>query len=187
MPLLLLPLAVLVFALAWVLLLPLVLRQRYRQGHARRRARSWLLRVNAWGFVLSLASFVATAWLSTRWSAPALHDAAIGVAAGGVLAVAGIALTRFDATAAGVHYTPSRWMALLLTLLVAVRILAGLWWSFERVSGTASPPLAHALQVGGAWMVGGLLLGYAAAYAVGILLRHRRLQRRATASAGGRG
>ncbi|HST44874.1 MAG TPA: DUF1453 domain-containing protein [Luteimonas sp.] len=176
--LLLLPLALLLFGVAWIVLLPLVLRQRYRQGHARRRAYRWLLRVNAWGFLVSVAGFLATAWLATSWSPPALRDAALGAAVGAPLALAGIALTRFEVRADGVHYTPNRWMALLLTLLVAARIAAGVWWSWARFGGGASTtPLAHALQAGGVWAVGGMLLGYAATYAWGIHLRHRRLVR----------
>ena len=177
--LLLLPLLPLVFAVAWLLLLPLVLRQRYRQGHARRRAYRWLLRVNAWGFLLSVAGFMATAWLATSWSPPALQDAALGAAVGVLLGLAGVALTRFEWRPDGLHYTPNRWMALLLTLLVAARIVAGLWWSWERLAGGthAATPLAHALQAGGVWAVGGMLLGYAATYAWGVHLRHRRLTR----------
>lgn len=176
--LLLLPLGLLLFGIAWMLLLPLVLRQRYRQGHARRRAYRWLLRVNAWGFLVSLAGFIATAWLATLWSPPALHDAALGACVGVLLGLIGIALTRFELRADGMHYTPNRWMALVLTLLVAARIAAGLWWSWERLAGTPpATPLAHALQAGGVWAVGGMLLGYAATYAWGVHFRHARLAR----------
>ena len=78
-----------------------------------------------------------------------------------------------------IHYTPNRWMALLLTALVAARIVAGLWWSWSRMAGTGAdaPPLAHALQAGGVWAVGGMLLAYAAVHGWGVDLRHRRLLR----------
>lgn len=178
--LLLLPLLVPVLLVAALLLVPLTLRQRYRMGHARRRAWPWLLRVNAWGFLASLVLFVAGAWLGTHWSAAALQDAGLGAVAGMVMGMLGVALTRFSRDGRVFHYVPNRWMALVLTLLVASRIVAGLWWSWRRIGGGAATQghvsgWEHWLDAGGVWAIGGLLLGYASTYAWGIHLRHRAL------------
>lgn len=79
MPLLLLPLLLLALVVAWFVLLPLSLRQRYRAGRARRRAQGWVLRINAWVLLLSLPGFLAAAWLGTAWSADAPRDAVAGL------------------------------------------------------------------------------------------------------------
>jgi hypothetical protein len=177
--LLLLPLLVPALLACALLLVPLTLRQRYRTGHARRRAWPWLLRINAWGFLVSLVLFVAGAWLATHWSAAALRDAVLGTGAGLVLGLAGVALTRFHRDGRAVYYTPSRWMALVLTLLVASRVVAGLWWSWRRLGGSAATAgeasWNHWLDAGGVWAIGGLLLGYAVTFAWGVHLRHRAL------------
>ena len=181
MPLvLLLPLLVPVVLACALLLVPLALRQRYRMGHARRRAWPWLLRVNAWGFLVSLLLFLAGAWLATHWTAAALRDALLGAAVGLVLGLAGVALTRFHRDGRALYYTPNRWMALVLTLLVASRIVAGMWWSWRRLGGGAAGTAGagswnHWIDAGGVWAIGGLLLGYAGTYAWGIHLRHRAL------------
>jgi hypothetical protein len=113
-----------------------------------------------------------------------LRDAVLGAGAGLALGVLGVALTRFDRDRDVVYYTPNRWMALALTLVVAGRIVAGVWWSWRRVGGgamaatTADPASATWgawLDAGGVWTIAGLLLGYATAFAWGVSLRHRAL------------
>ncbi len=178
MPLLLLfPLLAVVVAALWVVLLPLTLRQRYRAGSARRRAHGWVLRVNAWVLSLSLPTFVLTAWLAGRWSPEALPDAGIGLALGVVVGLAGVALLRIEHDDERLYYTPNRWLTLLLTLAVALRILLGVFWTWRRASGADAGAAGWELwlDAGGLWTVGGLLLGYAATLAVGL---HRRVARR---------
>jgi hypothetical protein len=75
MPLLIVPLVVLVLLALWLLLLPVSLWQRYRMGKARRRARPWLVRFNAWALLVSLLLFVAgmaltNVWWPGRWPMP---------------------------------------------------------------------------------------------------------------------
>ena len=178
MPLLLLfPLLAVVVAALWVVLLPLTLRQRYRAGSARRRAYGWVLRVNAWVLALSLPTFVLTAWLAGRWSPQALPDAGIGLALGVAVGLAGVALLRIEHDAGQLYYTPNRWLTLLLTLAVALRILLGAFWAWRRASGADAEVDAWEawLDAGGLWTVGGLLLGYATTLAIGL---HRRVARR---------
>ncbi len=176
MPLLILPL-LLVFLLAVGLVrVPLSLWQRYRQGHKRRRAFGWLVQLNAWMLLLTLPGFLAAAWLGSIWSADALRDAAIGLLTGALLGLLGLWLTRFERLQGALHYTPNRWLVLALTVLVALRIVLGAWWAWHRASGgqVEASSWQQLMEAGGLWAVGGVLLGYALAYAWG--LRHRYLQ-----------
>lgn len=178
--LLLLPLLAILLLVALPVLIPLSLRQRYRIGHARRRAYRWLVMLNAWVFALSMAVFVATAWLASVWSADALRDAALGLCAGIVVGILGLALTRFDEDDGALHYAPNRWVVLALTLLVAARIAVGLWLAWHRATASGATPSASWqgwIEAGGLWAIAGLLLGYAFAYAWGLRLRMTRIGR----------
>lgn len=175
MPLLLVPLLLIGFVLLWALLLPLGLWQRYRRGRARRRAQPWAVRVNAWLLLGSTALFALTAWLAGHWIDAALRHAAIGLAAGIAIGIAGLWLTRFEWIPGEPRlvYTPNRWLVLGLTGLVALRIGYGLLhgWQWWRGSGGHAAWLA---QQGSLLAVGGLLLGHYLAYAWGL---RRRLPR----------
>lgn len=172
MPLLLLVLLLaLLLALLWLVLLPWSLWARYRGGRARRRAQGWVVRGNAWLLAASVPLFLAGAWVASRWLEDALADAAVGLLTGILVGVVAIWLTRFERDARGLFYTPNRWLALLLTSVVAVRIAAGAWMAWRHASGAASNALARWLDAG-AWSgVAGLLLGYALAYAWGLRVR----------------
>lgn len=176
MPLLLLPLLLIGFALLWALLLPLALWQRYRRGRARRRARAWAVRVNAWLLLVSAALFVATAWLAGHWVDAALAHAALGLALGVVIGTVGLWLTRFEidpGDPGGLFYTPNRWLVLALTGLVALRIGYGLLHGWQWWRGGADHAVWLAQQ-GSLLAVGGLLLGHYLAYGWGL---RRRLSR----------
>lgn len=177
MPLLLLPLLLIAFALVWALLLPLALWQRYRSGHARKRARAWALRVNAWLMLMSVLLFVAMAWLAGHWIDAALAHALGGLALGVAIGIVGLWLTRFEfgeSHAGLLVYTPNRWLALALTSLIALRIGYGLLhgWQWSLGDGDAAVWLA---QQGILLAVGGVLLGHYLAYAWGL---RQRLPRR---------
>ncbi|GAB3340908.1 DUF1453 domain-containing protein [Marilutibacter aestuarii] len=180
MPLLILPLLLLALLAVVLVLLPLSLWQHYRAGHARRRALGWLVALNAWSLAATLPGFLLAAWLGSVWSPDALADAAGGLVVGALLGLAGLWLTRFETVQGRLYYTPNRWMALALALLVALRIALGLWWAWHRASGTDVDGAGWQglVQAGGLWAMGGLLLGYAIAYAWGIRRRHRRLRAR---------
>jgi hypothetical protein len=187
--LLLLPLLVVVVALAWALLLPLSLRARYRNGRARRRLVGWAIRVNAGLLGVSALVYLLSAWIASHWFADALRDAALGLVLGLAVGALGVALTRFERDAAGDWFTPNRWVVLGLTMLIAARILVGLWLSArggaDLLSAGARPAQPDAwLRAddwlrGGGWLgIGGMLLGYPLAYAIGLRARLPRATRR---------
>lgn len=172
MPLLLLiPLLALLLAALWLVLLPWSLWMRYRGGRARRRARGWVVRTNAWVLAASVPLFLAGAWIATRWQPQALVDAVVGLLLGVLAGIVGLWLTRFERHARDLYYTPNRWLVLLLTSVVASRILGGAWMAWRHAAGAASTGLASWLEAG-AWSgIAGLLLGYALATTWGLRAR----------------
>ena len=163
MRLLLLPVDLLAFAL------PQPQWQRYRRGRARRVAVPWSVRLNAWLLLASTGVFLLGAWLAGHWVEAALAHAATGVAAGVVVGMAGLWLTRFDVAPDGrLHYTPNRWLVLGLTLLVAGRIGFGLLQAMHWWDGAATDWLA---RQGTLLAVAGLLLGHYLAYSLGLRRR----------------
>ncbi|KQY50425.1 hypothetical protein [Lysobacter sp. Root494] len=172
MPLLLLPLLVMGLVLLWLMLMPFALWQRYRSGHSRRRAVRWVVTFNAWSLLMSAVLFLFGAWVAGYWVDAALAHASAGLLAGMLLGVLGLALTRFEATSQGVFYTPNRWLAMALTLVVAARISYGLYRMEQAWAGDVHA--AWLVQQGSVFAVGGLLLGHYLAYAWGLRWRLRR-------------
>jgi hypothetical protein len=172
MPLLLLPLLVVALVLLWLLLMPFALWQRYRSGRSRRRAVRWMATLNAWSLLVSAVMFLFGAWVAGYWVDAALAHAGAGLLAGMLLGVVGLALTRFETTSQGVFYTPNRWLALALTLVVAARIGYGLY-RMEQ-AWVRDIHAAWLAQQGSVLAVGGLLLGHYLAYAWGLRWRLRR-------------
>jgi len=170
MPLLLIPLALLALVLAWLLLLPIALWQRYRRGHARRRAVPWAIGVNAWLLLVSTVLFVLMAWLSGWWIDGAARHALLGLAGGIALGIVGLWLTRFEHDPRGMHFSPNRWLVLALTLVVAARIAYALWHAWQWWKGDAGHA-AWLAQQGNLLAVAGLLLGYYLAYTWGLRKR----------------
>jgi hypothetical protein len=178
MPLLLIPVLVLgVFAL-WALLVPLSILQRYRHGRLRRRAQPLAVRVNAWLLVASVPLFVGGAWLGGHWIEGAALHALGGLGAGVVVGIAGLWLTRFEANPQGLHYTPPAALVLVLSLLVAARIVLGLWQLLRRWEAVGAAPPGALGDHASLFAVGGLLLGYTLAYAWGLKRRLGRPGRR---------
>ncbi len=171
MPLLLIPLAVLALFALWLLLLPLSLWARYRNGRARRRAQGWVVRGNAWLVAISLPLFVLSSWMTTRWVPDALRDAVIGLLAGTLLGIVSLWLTRFERDGQTLWYTPNRWLMLMLTTVVAMRILAGLWVGWRHLASHAPSALASWLDAGAWAAIAGLFLGYGVAYLWGLRAR----------------
>lgn len=167
MPVLLLLLVLLPLAL--VLLMPLILVLRYRMGSARRMARPWLSLFSLVLMTLSAAFFLGGAAVTSIWVPNALGGAAAGVAVGTGLGMAGLRLTRWEATPATLHYTPNRWLVLLVTLMVSARVLYGLWrsWQVAR-SGVYGTEMILAFGIPQSLAVGGTVIGYYLAYASGV-------------------
>lgn len=162
----------------FVIAMPLALVQRYRLGKARRPARKWLAAVNLALLALSAVIFLWVAALTNFWVPNAFSFSLMGLGSGAALGILGLALTRWERTARTVHYTPNRWLVLLLTFAVAARLLYGLWrgWHAWGARGPDTSWLA-ASGLAGSLAVGAALLGYYLVYSAGVLLllgRHRK-------------
>ena len=176
MPVIALALLFVVLVLIGIALVPLSLLQRYRVGTTRRPARGWFIGLNLIAVLLSAAIFMLAAALTTAWVPGAFSYALIGFAAGGLLGMIGLALTRWESDSHSLHFTPNRSLVLLVTLLVAARIVYGFWRSWHtwnegvRVWGAA-------FGVASSMGAGAVVLGYYTAYWLGVrrrFIRHRQ-------------
>jgi membrane protein CcdC involved in cytochrome C biogenesis len=176
-PLLLL---VLLLPLIVIALMPLILIQRYRVGTARRKARPWLATLNVALMAFSAICFLAGAAVTTVWVPNALTGAAAGLALGAVLGLAGLALTRWEHTSATLHYTPNRWLVLIVTFVISARIAYGLWrsWTVAQ-SGVSGMPIVMAFGIPESLAAGGMVIGYYLAYGLGLRRRVLKWQKRA--------
>jgi hypothetical protein len=173
-PLLLLLLLVPLIVIA---LMPLILIQRYRVGTARRTARGWMASLNVALMTFSAICFLLGAAITAAWVTHAFIGAAAGVAVGMGLGVVGLTLTRWERTAATLHYTPNRWLVLIVTVLVSARVLYGLWRSWTVAeSGVYGTPMVMAFGIPESLAAGGTVIGYYFAYALGVRRRIRNWQ-----------
>jgi hypothetical protein len=176
-PLLLL---LLLLPVAIVALTPLMLIQRYRAGSARRQARPWITTMATAAMVFSAAFFLASAAFTTIWIPHAFYGAAIGMLLGLALGAIGTLLTRWEPSIRSLHYTPNRWLVLLVTLIVSARIVYGLYRSFEAASaGLSGAHLVSAFGVPESLAAGAMVIGYHLAYNVALRWRISRWQHRA--------
>src|SRR5262245_42481156 len=128
MPLVALAIVLLLLPLALVALMPVVLIQRYRLGRSRRLARPWLASLNVVAMTASASMFLVSAALVNLWVSSSFVFATIGMAAGALLGLVGVWISRWESTRHALHYTPNRWLVLGVTLLVTARML----YSFTR-------------------------------------------------------
>ena len=165
---------VLLLVIALILATPFLLYLRYRTGTMRRRGRAWVAKVNLLSLGLSAALLVWVAALTTFWVPHAFSYSLAGLLAGSLLGLLGLALTRWEMTPRGLHYTPNRWLVLLLTLAVVTRLLYGLWriWHAWQAAPSDGSWLASA-GVAGSMAVGAVVVGYYLAYFAGVRLRLR--------------
>jgi len=174
-PLLILPLLIVLALLAVLALIPLSLLQRYRLGTSRQRARGWLSAVNLTGLVLSAFLFLTSAALTTIWIPGVLTYTAAGLFIGVGLGLVGLRLTRWEPSVDALHYTPNRLLVLTLMLIVAGRVLYGLWRGWHSWSaGLHGESWFVAAGVPGSMAAGGVVLGYYLAYWAGVRRRYRR-------------
>jgi hypothetical protein len=165
-------------AFAGVVLLSLALR--YRAGTARRQARRWVASLNIWMTSFSAVFFLSFTFLLSFWVDSSFRFALIGMGCGGILGLVGLALTRWESQRQGLFYTPSRWLALLVTFAIAARFVYG-WWRATH-SGSNPPAGQHWLittsgtQLSLAVPAG--LIGYYLVYSVGVRLRLTRHEQR---------
>ena len=173
------PLLILVVLLPLVLmaLMPLILIQRYRVGTARRLARPWMATVNVVLMAFSVICFLAGAGVTAVWVPNAFTGAAAGVTLGAALGLVGLTLTRWEPAAATLHYTPNRWLVLLVTFLVSARVLYGLWRSWTVAeAGVFGTPMVMAFGIPESLAAGGTVIGYYFAYGLGVRRRIRKWQ-----------
>ena len=177
MPLLLL---VLLLPLVLLALMPLILIQRYRVGSARRMARPWVATVNVALMTFSAICFLAGAAVTAIWVPNAFTGAAVGVAAGVGVGLVGLMLTRWESAPAALHYTPNRWLVLLVTFVVSARVLYGLWRSWTVAeAGVYGTPMVLAFGIPESLAAGGTVIGYYFAYGFGVRRRIRQWHHRA--------
>src|SRR5690348_17039103 len=126
MPLVILFAGPLMAVLVVIALIPLVLVLRYRAGKARRMARGWLASLNVLTLSLSVFLFLAGAAFANLWVANALGYSLAGLAGGCLLGFLGLALTHWEEAPGSLHYTPNRFLVLVMVLLVTARLAYGL-------------------------------------------------------------
>jgi hypothetical protein len=171
--------ALLVFvllALAGVVFLSLALR--YRAGTARRQARRWVASLNVWATSFSAVFFLSFTLLLSFWVGSAFRFALIGMAFGAILGLLGLAMTRWESRPGGLFYTPSRWLALIVTLAIAARFVYGWWRATHSGSGSNTPGDQHWLITASgtqlSLVVAAGLISYYLVYSVGVRLRFAR-------------
>jgi len=167
-------------ALAGVVLLSLALR--YRAGTARRQARRWVASLNVWLTSVSALLFLSFTFLISFWVGTAFRFALIGMGSGGILGLLGLALTRWEIQREGLFYTPSRWLALLVTVAIVGRFIYG-WWHATHSSSSLLSDQHWLMTASGTQLslaVAAGLIGYYLVYSVGVRLQITRHQQRRT-------
>jgi hypothetical protein len=178
MPLVVLAL-VLILPFAFLAMLPVSLVLRYRASTARRMARGWVAAINVAAIAASALLLLAAAALTTLRVPRALTYTLLGLAGGCLLGLLGLAVSRWEATDKGVHYTPSRALVLAIMLVVASRMVYGLWraWHAWHRAANETSWLA-ASGAAGSLGAGAVVLGYYLAYNAGVWRRSRQHRRR---------
>ena len=165
-------------AFAGVVLLSLALR--YRAGTSRRQGRRWIASLNVWATCFSAVFFLAFTFLLSFWVDSAFRFALIGLGCGGILGLIGLAMTRWESQPEGLFYTPSRWLALFITLAIAARFVYG-WWRATHAGSNAPGDQHWLITPSGTQLsltVAAGLIGYYLVYSVGVRLRIARHEQR---------
>jgi hypothetical protein len=165
-------------AVAGVVLLSLALR--YRAGTARRQGRRWVASLNVWMTGLSTIFFLSFSFVISFWLGTAFRFALLGMCFGAILGLLGLALTRWESQPEGLFYTPSRWLAILVTLAIAARFVYG-WWHATH-SGSSPPGDKHWLMTASgtelSLTVAAGLISYYLVYSIGVRLQITRHEQR---------
>jgi hypothetical protein len=179
-PLLVLAVGLLLLIALFLITLPLTLVQRYRAGTSRRRARGWVLTLNLVSMLSSVGLFLVAAAITSLWVPRTLPYAALGLIGGIAIGLLGLAASRWEAADGRLHYTPNRWLVLTLTLVIAARVVYGLWRGW-RAWGSTPGDIAWLETIGAAesMAAGALVIGYYLAYTAGLWRRLRRERRQA--------
>ena len=165
----------LLIVIAILLLIPISIIQRVRRGIRRRQARGWVAVLNLIAAAFSVAIFLLTAYVTTRWVPEALTYSVAGLTVGSLLGLLGATLTRWEQVDGRLHFTPNRWLVNALTLVVGARVLYGFWrgWEAWRVSAdTMTWAAASGLAV--SMSAGAVVLGYYLMFWTGMYVDGRR-------------
>lgn len=157
----------------------LVLWRVYRRIR-RMVGRQRLSRVRPWFTVTLFPLLIVFLALATLAHPAAALGLLAGVAAGVGLGELGLRLTRFEATPAGLFYTPNAHLGIALSLLFIGRLVYRLGHAY-LVDGTApfSQPPSDMTGSPLTLMIFGTLAGYYVRYAVGLLQWRHRVTRSA--------
>lgn len=171
MPLLIVLGVLMLVLVAWVLLLPLWLYLRLRQGKARRRLVPWLVRLNAWTLLASAGLFVASMALAGYWWPDALAHALSGLVAGLCIGTLAVLLGKVEHAAQASYHTPNAWVSAALAVLVLLRLAAGAVDAWRRIGGHEALAWIPAFGHTTLFALAGLLLGHGLATAWGLRWR----------------
>jgi len=165
-------------AFAGVVLLSLALR--YRAGTARRQGRRWVATMNVWLTSFSAVFFMFLTTVMSFWFGRVLQFALAGIAIGALLGLLGLAITRWETEPEGLFYTPSRWLALIITFAIVGRFAYGWWHATQHVSSVAGEQhwLMSASATHLSFAVAAGFIGYYLVYAIGVRLRIAHHERR---------
>jgi len=171
----------LLVVLVGIVLIPISIVQRYRVGTSRQRARGWLVTMNVVAIGLSTALLLLGAAVTTIWAPRAFPYTLLGLALGALLGLAGLWLTRWERDVDDLlHFTPNRWLVLVILLAVGARITYSFWRAWQSwhsgVGGGSSFVDTGAAQ---SLAAGALVLGYYLTYWFGVRRRlhhHRRVR-----------
>ena len=173
MPILALVLLILVGILV---LIPISIVQRFRMGRARRRARGWVATLNLIALAISMLSLLGAALITTRWVPQTLTYTLVGLGIGGCLGALGLVLTRWEDDGRHRHFTPNRWLVLVVTLVVALRLMYGLWRTWDAwYQSVEQGAWVAASGAAGSMSAGAVVLGYYVVFWWGV---RRRVERR---------
>jgi hypothetical protein len=154
-------------------LIPLIVWRLYSRIR-RMVGRQRLSRIRPWVSVFLFPVLVLLLALLSRHHPVALGTLCGGLAAGALLAVYGLRLTRFERTPQGLFYTPNAYLGVALSLLLVGRVLYRLVqvYSGDALTAAASSDFVRSPAT---LAIFGTLAGYYVAYAAG-LLRWRRAE-----------
>ncbi len=130
--------------------------------------RQRLSRVRPWISVFLFPVLVALLAFVSLQHPLALAALAGGLVAGGLLAVYGLRLTRFERTAAGLFYTPNAHLGIALSLLLIGRVI----YRFAEIYAGGLPPEGASTDFArspATLAIFGMLAGYYVAYSLGLL------------------
>lgn len=158
-----------------VVMVPLSIALRFRAGSTRRRAWGWMVSLNFGAACISAAVLLVTAAITNAWIPNTFLYAVIGMACGFALGLLGLASSRWETTPRGVHYTPNRWLILLITMVVTARILYGFWraWNALQTTPAGESWIVHS-GAAGSIGAGAAVLGYYVLYWAGVRRRVRK-------------